>query len=141
MRDTITKDFGWKLLSLLLAGIIWYTVRTGSNRGYKSLVPRADWSTRSFTNLPVHIRSVPGDVREFTMDTDVVDVTISGSPEDIEKLRRQQIHAIVDVTDIETVLGTIRTPVDVLTPIGTTVDNVSPASVGVTVSPKQVQQQ
>jgi hypothetical protein len=93
------------------------------------------------TNLPVRVRSAPGDLREFSIDTRTANVTVSGRPEDISTLRERDVQVIVDVTDIDTVPGRLRLRVAVLTPPGVAPLNADPDTLNVVVSPKRVQQQ
>jgi hypothetical protein len=76
MRDIITKDFGWKVFSVLLALAIWATIKTISNE-----VPQPDRTDavanppkQTFLALPVLVVSAASDVREFRVQPGVVDV-------------------------------------------------------------------
>jgi YbbR domain-containing protein len=141
MRDIIAKDFGWKLFSLILACIIWYTIRTVSRGDIQEPRQAGDWLTRPFTNLPVRILTAAGDTREFTLTPESVNVTARGRPEDMTSLVERDIHAVVDVTDIEASQGILRRRVDVSAPPRVTLIRVSPSEVDVAVTTKRKQQE
>jgi hypothetical protein len=123
MRDLLTKDFGWKLFSLALAVAIWLIVQTIRNE-----------STRTFPNLPVLAVSASADVREFKINPGTVEVAVSGRPDVMAALADKEIHATIDLTDIETARD-LRKRVDVSTPPGVTVLRVTPSYVDVVVPP------
>jgi hypothetical protein len=123
MRDLLTKDFGWKLFSLALAVAIWLIVQTIRNE-----------STRTFPNLPVLVVSASADVREFKINPGTVEIAVSGRPDVMAALADKEIHATVDLTDIETARD-LRKRVDVSTPPGVTVLRVTPPYVDVVVPP------
>ena len=124
MRDLVTKDLGWKLFSLLLAIAIWLTVQTIRSE-----------STRAFANLPVLVVSAAGDVREFKVKPGVVEVTVSGRPDVMAVLTEKDVHASVDLTDLEAARD-LRKRIDVSAPPGVTVVKIVPAFVDVAAPPK-----
>jgi YbbR domain-containing protein len=133
MRDWVTKDFGWKLFSLFLALAIWLTVHkiyeepgTASGLG--------GGNTVTFGNLPVRVVSAASDVRDFRVAPLTVRVTVSGPAEDMARLQADQVHAVVNLTDIE-LQRDLRLPVDVSAPPGVTLVSVVPPKVGVIVPP------
>ena len=134
MRDWITKDFGWKLFSLILAVAIWLTVhKIYEEPGTTSGVMVGN--TVTFGNLPVLIVSTAKDVRDFRVAPLTVKVTVSGSIEDMARLQASQVRAIVDLTDIESAADLHRT-VDVSAPPGVTLVSVDPPKVMVFPPPK-----
>jgi YbbR domain-containing protein len=136
MRDIIFKDFGWKLFSMALAIIIWATVRTVSYEAPKGVGPLGDWETQSFTNLPVLVMSAAAEVREFKIDPDTVNVTVSCRPEIMAVLQRKDIQAVIDLTEIE-YARSLRKRVTVSAPPGVTLVRVQPSEVNVGVPLKQ----
>jgi hypothetical protein len=136
MRDWFIKDFGWKLFSAFLALAIWLTVHKILDESAPSPVvvpplPPSPVAT-TFTNLPVLIVSAAADVREFHVTPNAITVTVSGQPEVMAALRESQVHALVDLTDIEAARDLHR-PVDITMPTGVTLVNVDPAEVGVVI--------
>jgi YbbR domain-containing protein len=133
MRDWVTKDFGWKLFSLFLAVAIWLTVHKIYEEPGTASGPAAG-DTVTFGNLPVLVVSAASDVRDFRVAPATVAVKVSGSPEIMADLQASQIHAVVDLTDVQSARD-LRRRVDVSTPSGVTLVSVDPPKVGVIVPP------
>src|SRR5258706_1607346 len=99
MRDLFSKDFAWKISSLLLAVGIWLTVHrillesTGAE-------PHATSSPVTYGNLPVFIVATTSDVHLYRVAPNTVSVTVSGSSDAIAALHANQIHATGELTDI-----------------------------------------
>jgi YbbR domain-containing protein len=134
LRDWITKDFGWKLASLLLAVAIWLTV----HKIYEE--PRlpartAGGSTVTFDDLPVLIVSTAADVHHFRVAPTTVKVTVSGPAEIMGHLQANQVRPAVDLTDIESARD-LRCLVEVSAPPGVTIISVEPARVAVIPPPQ-----
>jgi YbbR domain-containing protein len=133
MRDWVTKDFSWKLFSLFLALAIWLTVHKIYEEP-KTASRQAVGDTVTFGNLPVRVVSAASDVRDFRVAPLTVKVTVSGSAEDMAKLQADQVHAVVNLTDIGPERD-LHVPVDVSAPPGVTLVSVDPTKVGVIVPP------
>ena len=128
-----TKDWAWKLFSLLLAAGIWLAV-------HNIIEPRNPAGVRTagpvtYGNLPVFIVAAASDVHLYHVLPDSVSVTVSGPPEVIAVLQANQIRATVDLTDIDSAKD-LKRRVDVSVPPGVTLVNVEPARVGVLIPPK-----
>lgn len=136
MRELLTKDIGWKIFSLLLAIVIWVTVKTGSLESPRGTGVLGDWETRSFTNVPVLVISAAADVREFQIDPNMVNLEVSGRPEIMAALQRKDIQPVIDLTEIE-YARSLRKRVTVSAPPGVTLLRVNPAEVNVGVPLKQ----
>jgi YbbR domain-containing protein len=138
LRDIITKDLGWKIFSLILAVVIWLTVDTVSKEssGHPTN-PLEDWELRTLSDMPVLVVSEAGDVREFKVSPDHVQVTVRANPdtpiEDLEK----EVHVTVDLTDIESSRG-LRKRVDVSTPPGVILESVTPEDLYVVIPPARI---
>jgi len=140
MRDWFIKDLGWKLFSVILALAIWLTVHKILEESAPTPVimpslPPSPVAT-TFTNLPVLIVSAAADVREFHVTPNTVTVTVSGQPEIMAALQADQVHALVDLTDIEAARNLHRR-VDISTPTGVTLVNVDPVEVNVVIPPQR----
>ena len=133
MRDWVTKDFGWKLFSLFLALAIWLTIHK-IYEDPKTASGLAVGDTVTFGNLPVLIVSSASDVRDFRVVPVTVAVKVGGPPEVMADLQANQIHAVVDLTDIQSARD-LRRRVDISTPPGVTLVSVDPPKVGVIVPP------
>ena len=133
MRDWVTKDLGWKLFSLFLAVAIWLTVHKIYEEPKAASGPVAG-NTVTFGNLPVRVVSAVADVRNFRVAPLTVKVTVSGSAEDMARLQADQVHAVVNLTDIGPERD-LHLPVDVSAPPGVTLVSVAPTKVGMIVPP------
>ncbi|MGB7768600.1 MAG: CdaR family protein [Verrucomicrobiia bacterium] len=140
-RDWITKDFGWKLFSLILAVALWITVRRSLSEEPAamsatpvSVIPFSSVDTLTFTNLPVFAVSADADVHNAQIVPKVVAVRLSGPSEILAILEENKVHAVVNLTGIDAASG-LRLPVDVSVPPGVAIDKIDPPKVGVTFSP------
>jgi YbbR domain-containing protein len=136
LRDIVTEDVGWKVFSLALATVIWFTVRPISREAPNPGNPLAASVPRTFTNLPVVIMSSAADVRAFRVNPDMVNVTVSGRSEIVAALTERDIRVTVDLTEIESARG-LQARVAVAVPPGVTFIEANPAQVRVVVPPKK----
>jgi hypothetical protein len=139
LRDWFIKDLGWKLFSLILAVAIWLTVHKILEESVpQTIEPPLPPSpiTMTFTNLPVLIVSAAADVREFHVTPSAVTVSVSGRREIMAALLANQVHALVDLTDIETAHD-LRRSVDISMPAGVALVDVNPAEVNVVIPPQR----
>jgi YbbR domain-containing protein len=133
MSDWMTKDFWWKLFSLVLAVVIWLTV-------YKireePVVPASVAGVPlTYGSLPVLVVSAASDVRDFRVLPGTVAVKVSGPAEVMAVLQANQIHPVVDLTDIASARN-LKRRVEISMPPGVTLVSVEPAEVGVVFPPK-----
>jgi len=126
-RDLLTRNFGWKLLSLALAIVIWLTVKTIS--------AEQGQTERMFVNLPLQIVSGTADVRAFRVEPNLVNVTLKGRPGEVDRLAEREIRVLVDVTSAD-VTQSFRQHVTVAVPNGITIIRIEPTEVQVTPPPK-----
>ena len=129
MRDWLTKDFGWKIFSLILAFGIWITVR---NISEETGAPGLLSVQNVYTNVPVVAVSATADVRHAQIAPQSVSVTVSGAPDVMAALQTGQIHAVINLTGIDSAHNLPR-HVDVAAPPRITLLNVDPPSVTVTI--------
>jgi YbbR domain-containing protein len=126
MRDWLTKDFGWKIFSLILAVVIWLTV----HKIYEvpgDAISRARENT--YGELPVLVVSEASDVHDFRVTPATVSVTVSGPPEAMNTLQAKEIRATVDLTTGKD----LRRKVEISTPPNVTLVSVNPSHVTVIV--------
>ena len=129
MSDWITKDIWWKSFSIVLAVVIWLTVyKIREEPG----VPTAAVAGVPLTcgNVPVLVVSTASDVRDFRVQPATVAVKVSGPPEVMAVLQANQIHPTVDLTGVVAARN-LKRRVEVSTPPGVTLLNVSPEEVEV----------
>lgn len=128
MNEWITKDFGWKLFSLFLAVVLWLTVY--KIREEPAAPSPAAGVTQTYDRVPVLVVSAASDVHDFRVFPAAVAVKVSGPPEVMAALQANQIHPVVDLTDVAAARK-LKRRVEVSTPPGVTLINVTPASVDV----------
>ena len=131
MRDWLTKDLSWIIVSLFLAVAIWLTVYKIREEPGTPATPGIE---NTYGNLPVHLLSAAQDVRDYRVAPDTVLVTVSGPPNAMAVLQADQIHAMVNLTGIESSRNS-HWPVEVSVPVGMTLVRVEPLEVGVIVPP------
>jgi YbbR domain-containing protein len=128
LREWLIHDFGWKIFSLLLAAAIWLTVHRVLTDLNSAVAPHG--TTTTYDNLPVQLVSTKADVHSYRLLRPAVKVTVSGTPEVMAVLQASQVHATVDLTDIETSRD-LRCRVDISAPPGVTLVSVDPKEIGV----------
>jgi YbbR domain-containing protein len=128
MRDWIIKDFYWKAFSLLMAIGIWLTVRHESEA---EISTPADLKSNTYANVPITVVSANTDVQQAKITPQTVTAIVSGSPDIINQLEREQIHAFVDLTGLNSAENLPRN-VEISLPRGATVIEIDPAQATVT---------
>lgn len=137
VHNLVTKDFWLKLFSLVLAILIWLTVKfsiggEGPTSPWLALLGQpADEMT--LRDVSVHVPTSGSQI--FTVDPTTVDVTLHGDPKLLKDLRKQDIQAQVDLAGIESASGLLR-PVEIILPAGVSYTRIKPEQVEVRVSPK-----
>jgi YbbR domain-containing protein len=126
LREWLIHDFGWKIFSLLLAAVIWLTVHRILTEPNSAVAPHG--TTTTYDNLPVQMVSTRADVHNYRLVRPAVKVTVSGTPEVMTVLQASQVHATVDLTDIETARD-LRCRVEISTPPGVTLVSVDPKEI------------
>jgi len=133
MRNLFIQDWGWKLFSLLLAVIIWFTVH-GILQESTQAPAAGDTSRVTYGSVAVEIVSSQADVREYRPLQPTVSVTVSGDPEIIGTLQANQIHGLIHLDDLANV-NTAKQRVEISVPAGITVVSIKPESIGVIAPP------
>lgn len=133
LRNIFFRDFGWKLISLLLAAFIWYTV-------HKLIEPQDagasnNISTVTYDELPVLIEATAADMHLYRVKPDKVSVTVSGPSDIMSVLQANQIRVAVDLSKFDPAIDTSE-PVDVSVPGDVTLNKINPSKVEVIVPPK-----
>lgn len=126
-RNILFRNFGWKLLSLALAVVIWLTIKTIS--------AEQGQTERMFVNLPIQIVSGTADVRTFRVDPITVNVTVKGRPGAVTRMVERELRPIVDLTSAD-ITSPFRRHVDIIVPNGITVVRFEPTEVQITPPPK-----
>jgi len=136
LRELAAKDLGWKLFSLGLAIVIWFTVQEVRQEAISASGQSDAWETRTYASLPVLVVSAAADVREFKVEPAAVQVTVAGRPEIMAALRAGEIHVTADLGNLETDANSSR-PVEVSAPPGVTLIRVSPSEVDIVLPPNR----
>jgi YbbR domain-containing protein len=133
MRDWLTKDFGWKLASLVVAAVIWHIVHSTIQEEPIAQIIENPLNQESFmtlTNLPILVVSTAEDVRAFKVNPNSVTVTVTGDKKNLAQLKSNEIQPMVNLTGIATTQNSGKR-VDVSMPPGITLVNVEPPAVNV----------
>ena len=125
-REFFRHNRWQKLLSLLLAILIWFTVRQGLERGGgPPVVPEGN--TRTFEHLPIRILTPASQLEHFQVSPAEVTVVLRGRRDALNRLRTQDVEVYVNLTDSSATNGLHR-PVHVNAP-GSQLGSVSPQEV------------
>jgi YbbR domain-containing protein len=137
LRNLILQDFWLKLFSLTLAVLFWFTVFLTHRSESASLSPLSLVPPQQlvFLGLPVVVMSSAEDVRSVHVEPKEVDVTVQGDPKILKTLQKKDIRVLVDLTGVEAAQS-LRTRIDVSTPLGVTPVKVVPENVQVIFPPK-----
>jgi YbbR domain-containing protein len=134
MRDWVTKDFWWKLFSVFLAVAVWLTVHKVREEPVVSGIGTGN--TLTYGSVPVLVVSAASDVRDFHVLPGTVAVKVSGAADVMAVLQANQIHAVVDLTDIADAARGLKRRVEISAPPGVTLVSVDPPEVGVLFPPR-----
>lgn len=135
LRSLILHDFWLKLLSAVLAILIWVTITFAQTGGGRSLLFNRNADEHTYYNIPVQVRVSAAEIRSFRVDPTDVAVKLRGDPDKLRNLRYDEIEAVVDLTGIESARG-LRKRIKVTTPsVDIVVVQVVPDEVEVIVPP------
>jgi YbbR-like protein len=99
-RDYILHNFWWKLLSVLLAALTWFTIQTSFQKDQNlRQSPIITTSTRSFPAIPIMLQTSAANTNRYRVNPQSVTVEVSGAADVLEKLQTKQIQAVVDVSE------------------------------------------
>lgn len=124
-RTWITRNLGWKVGSIGLAVLFWFTANYGLDRG--GLTPG---SRRTFSNLPITIMTGANERRTYEIDPAVARLALRGERTLLESLQPRDISVFVNLTGIADA-NHFRRRVDVHTPPGVSLVWVFPVDVTV----------
>lgn len=135
VRNLVVNDFWFKLFSLVLAVLIWLTVDFSI---HKEISPWAALIGRSAdeTVMPVHVTIPVMNARTVTVTPQDVQVTLRGDPKLLNRIGTNDVHAQVNLTDVESATG-LRRQVEIVLPEGISYTHVKPTEVEVSVSPNK----
>lgn len=128
-RRLIKENLGLKCFSLLLAALVWFTIRFGLHY-HVSLTTNNPVDQRIFGPLPITVMTEAADLHSFRVVPSQVTVTVAGNPEALQSLAGREIQVFVNLVDMEDIGGMIK-KIDVFPPAGITVRKVNPPVVQV----------
>lgn len=137
LRNLVFQDLWLKLFSFALAVLIWFTVdfatKTDDSHSVSlSLAPREQ---RTLHELPVLVMCPADELRGFVVSPKVVEVTVEGEANLVQKLQEKEIHVIVDLGGINSAQE-LSKRLEVTTPPGVKAIRVSPEVVQISFLPK-----
>jgi hypothetical protein len=100
-RDLALRNFWLKISALALAIVVWFTFSSGELKipMTERILPYA--SSRKFVRHPVMVARPGGDIREFKLDPDEVDIVLTGEELVLKRIRGEEIYAFVDPTGVK----------------------------------------
>jgi YbbR domain-containing protein len=133
-RNIILHNFGWKLLSLLLAALTWLTIETDFQRNEHRAEASREVVTESrlpFYGIPVTLMNSPANTNRYAISPELVTVEVGGEDgKELGDLQSRKVEAFVDVTDAEDEKQ-FRRPIQVSVPRDFTVLSVVPSNASV----------
>ena len=125
LRSLITHNPWQKFFSLLLAGLIWFTVRYGI--GQDSRNDESNGNLRTFKGLPITVLMTASDLGRYQVAPASVTVTLKGDPVPLDRLQSSELEVYVNLIDHSPVHMTRRIHVNV--PPGVQIADLQPREV------------
>lgn len=119
-RELFTNHFWLKLLSLVLASLIWLTVKS-------SIGTTGGEATRTFVNLPILLMTDKSEHVAMITTPSQASVTVRGPALLIQKMAEQEVQVYVRLLDPNSANGEV--PIHAHVPAGTMVALVTPSTV------------
>jgi len=128
VRELLLHNFAWKLVSLVLAVLVWFTLQSGVQR---QLRPS---DLRTFSRLEITVMTTAGDERSFRVEPSTVAVTVNGDTGSMRNLRASDVQVFVNLTEILDA-KVLRKKIQVYVPPGINVVEIDPPEVSVQSAP------
>ena len=126
-----SNDFGWKLLSIVLATLIWLVIHfTIQGDLHQEPSPGFVASSREFSHLPITIMTTASDSAGFNVEPREVNIVVSGSARALSNLTSTDVEVFVNLVDVAGAKA-LRKRISVHVPAGVTVTRVEPSEVNV----------
>lgn len=127
-RELITRNFGWKIASVVLATLLWFMLRSSEDT-------RAGWGTeRAFPNCEITVMTAASDDHAYRVEPAHVAVVVAGSAQRLQRLKATDIEVYVNLTTITEASG-LRKRVQVFAPSGVQLVRMTPPEVTITSLP------
>ena len=98
-HDFITHNIGWKILSLVLAGLAWFVINKTISDNGPMQAPVITTIPASFAEVPVALMGSATNTNHYRIMPENVAIEVSGTEQDVKRLQLRQVHAYVDITD------------------------------------------
>ena len=92
LRHFLTHHRWQKIFALLLATLIWFTVRQGVDRN-------SGPAFRTFSPVPIRVLTLASDLDQFRVSPSEVTVILRGKPDVLSMLSTRSIEAYVNLSD------------------------------------------
>lgn len=122
MRALFFTNFRVKLVSLLAAVLLWFTIHLANP-------PEATLVDREFPGLPIDVKVAAGDPHGYEVEPGTVTVRLRGDLGVLQGLREEKIEVFVNLTDINRSTKGLRKRIQVHPPEGTRLMSVDPEDV------------
>ena len=119
----ITRNRGWKIVSVLLATLLWSLVHLSSSNTLRF------GEVKAFGAVPIHVLTAATDVSAFEVEPSSVQLTVSGTAEALRRLRLTDVLVFVNLGNLPEVEA--YRDVEVHLPVGVSLHAVSPNQVRV----------
>lgn len=93
----ITHNLGWKIVSVLLATLLWYLVHFSSSNSLRF------GQGKTFDAVPIHVLTAAGEAGAFEVDPPSVRLTVAGTSEALRRLRLSDVLVFVNLGNIQDV--------------------------------------
>jgi len=90
----ITHNLGWKIVSVLLATLLWSLVHLSSSNTLRF------GEVKTFGAVPIHVLTAATDVGAYQVEPPSVQLTVSGTAEALRRLRLTDILVFVNLGNI-----------------------------------------
>ncbi len=99
LRDLILNNFVWKLISLILAMLVWWRVNTlVKTEEEQALTPAANLDETQTFNLPVRVLGPARNLGGFAVAPSEVTVTLRGERDALRRVNATNLVVYVDAT-------------------------------------------
>jgi YbbR domain-containing protein len=133
-RNIILHNFWWKLLSLLLAALMWLYIDMESQRDERIAEASKEVVTenrRPFYGIPITLLNSTANTNGYTITPGEVSVEVGGEDRKaLDDLQARRVRAFVDITDAEDEKQ-FRRPILVQLPNDFTVLGIAPSNASV----------
>ena len=123
-REFIHYNFWWKVAAVVLATLIWLTVRFGENGPGGGIFSGVE--ARHVFDVPVRVLTIASDASRFRVEPDKVEVLLRGDMAALQRIQPSDLEAYVNLADVEDAAA-LQMRIHVYAPAGLRVEWVRPA--------------